>query len=37
MQRLHLTVRAVTQQWAKPLSEIPHGWKTIAKGGAIPG
>ena len=20
---------AVTQQWAKPLDEIPHGWKTI--------
>jgi RimJ/RimL family protein N-acetyltransferase len=29
MERLPLTVRAVTQQWAKPFSEIPHGWKTI--------
>jgi hypothetical protein len=29
MQRLPLTVRAVTQQWAKPFCEIPHGWKTI--------
>ena len=23
-------ISAVTQQWGKPLREIPHGWKTIA-------
>lgn len=23
------SVKAVTQQFAKPLAEIPHGWKTI--------
>jgi hypothetical protein len=27
MERLPLTVRAVTQQWAKPFPEIPHGWR----------
>jgi hypothetical protein len=24
-----ISVVGVTQQWAKPFSEIPHGWKTI--------
>ena len=28
-ERTIAVIRAVTQQWGKPLDEIPHGWKTI--------
>lgn len=27
--RTHCTIVAVTQQYAKPFGEVPHGWKTI--------
>ncbi|CAE6837662.1 hypothetical protein LMG22931_07109 [Paraburkholderia nemoris] len=27
--RTRFVIRAVTQQYAKPFDEIPHGWKTI--------
>jgi hypothetical protein len=28
-ERTTAVIHAVTQQWAKPFGEIPHGWKTI--------
>ncbi len=27
--RTRCVIRAVTQQYAKPFGEVPHGWKTI--------